>query len=215
MKLTLSQIEKLLEIFYNYLQSRGVQTITFSNEDDYYIEIPYDEIQDILKSKSCTNYIIGSLDEDIEGLKKLFLEAERTPTRIDIQRLGDVLKAIGALIEIKKFPKPEETKNQFITLDDLKKLSYEILKFTEWFGGTDTIEFTENQDRYLKVPYHDRTFIYDPERFKTAPYVAGSLSDDIKKLNEVLDGRKPTGTDLERLGAILRVLSYTLVINIK
>jgi hypothetical protein len=93
MEITSKELLEITKILIKYLEKRGWNTITFSNDDAYYQKIWHKD-RDLEKTPTIT---IGLLDEDIESLK-LLLKGE-PPTSYELERLGAVLNALGAIID--------------------------------------------------------------------------------------------------------------------
>ena len=75
---------------------RGVETIDLSVHD-FYRAFATDEMFDVY-AQAPSPIGIGSLHDDITELSKLLADADRIPTALDLERLGNVLRAVSELL---------------------------------------------------------------------------------------------------------------------
>lgn len=92
MEITTKELLQITTILLKYVEQRGYQNISFSNEDSYYQKIWHQD-RDLGGVPKIT---IGDLDDDIEDLKKLLHNG--TPFEYDLERLGAVLTVLGAVL---------------------------------------------------------------------------------------------------------------------
>ena len=94
--LTMDELRQIFELLLKYAQKWGVKEISFKDEDDYYFKIWHrDRNFEDIEFLNCPNYTIGSLSDDIEGLKSI-LNGKDEPCTLDLERIGAILTALGA-----------------------------------------------------------------------------------------------------------------------
>ena len=74
---------------------RGIDR--FRPDGDFYLSFATDEMFDVYSQPS-QPLPIGSLNDDWRELKRLIDEPEHMPTAVDVERLGNVLRAISETI---------------------------------------------------------------------------------------------------------------------
>jgi hypothetical protein len=77
-------------------RQRGIDSVELS-ERDLYRAFGTGEMFDIYASLP-SPVGIGSLHDDMSELSKLLADPERLPTALDIERLGNVLRAVSEII---------------------------------------------------------------------------------------------------------------------
>lgn len=92
MKLTTKELLQIATILLRYVEQRGYKNISFSKEDSYYQKVWHKD----RNLESDPKITIGILDDDIDALKKLLVG--ETPFEYDLERLGAVLIALGAVL---------------------------------------------------------------------------------------------------------------------
>ena len=90
MKLALTELEECIAIAFDRLRSRGVAAIE-TGERDFYWTVLSDEWVDFDQEPKLA---VGSLDDDIEGLKSL-LEDSSAFSVVDLERLSALLKFLA------------------------------------------------------------------------------------------------------------------------
>ena len=96
MKITSHELKKLYEKIAEEIHHRKLDTISFEN--DYYWAVSLDDRENLSKDPQLT---VGSLRDDIEGLKDILSE-DRVLSVVDINRFANILIVIGQ----KMFPSP-------------------------------------------------------------------------------------------------------------
>jgi len=95
MKLTTKELLQATTILLNYIEKKGYNTISFSNEDSYYQKIWHAD-RNLNNTPEIT---IGILDEDIETIKKILQGTQ--PFEYDLERLGAIFTVLGAILSRK------------------------------------------------------------------------------------------------------------------
>ena len=75
---------------------RGIKTVDLS-ERELYRAFATDEMFDVYVPAP-SPIGIGSLHDDIAELSKLLADPDRRPTALELERLGNVLRAVSALV---------------------------------------------------------------------------------------------------------------------
>jgi DNA-binding transcriptional MerR regulator/effector-binding domain-containing protein len=143
----------------------------YSNSDLLYVKIvqdmkmlqlSLDEIGAILKTNSLDSLLIKLESkqkqtlEEIERLKQTFKSIEQRTARIVmLQELGNGLKELDVLVELKHFP------DRHVVFDRGRYacgMEYSIVKFTELFGKVDASVLTLNP---ILTIYHENIMTFD------------------------------------------------------
>lgn len=85
----------LQKIITNYAQ-RGITSVDVTAKD-FYLAISTREMFDMHRTPS-EPHSVGSLADDLAELEKLLIEPDRMATVVDIERLGNVLRAVSEFI---------------------------------------------------------------------------------------------------------------------
>lgn len=85
----------MIKIEAGYAQ-RGIQGVDISGHD-FYRSIGTNVMFDVY-AKSVEPMPIGSLDDDLKELAKLAQSEEPFPTAVDVERLGNVLRAVSEVL---------------------------------------------------------------------------------------------------------------------
>ncbi len=88
-EITVAQLEQAFQRIVAKLRSEGVTTVQVAT--DAYRFVPADAWTDFANDE----ILVGSLREDIEGLKNLVADPSRYCTYVDVDRFSAVLKAIS------------------------------------------------------------------------------------------------------------------------
>ena len=88
-EITVAQLEQAFQRIVAKLKSEGVTTVQMAT--DAYRFVPTDAWTNFASDE----LLVGSLGEDIEGLKKLVADPGRFCTYVDVDRFSAVLKAIS------------------------------------------------------------------------------------------------------------------------
>jgi hypothetical protein len=101
MTLTVDELEQITKLLIKYIRWCGTKEISFSGDKAFYLKIYYEDRNIIFDEKLSERppYAIGSLIDDMEGLKKV-LSGEYMPCNLDLERLGAILTVLGETIEI-------------------------------------------------------------------------------------------------------------------
>jgi hypothetical protein len=86
----------LMERIATEYRSRGIDTIDLSPHD-FYRTFGTSEMFEVYADAPST-IGIGSLHDDVMELGKLLQDPDRMPTTVDIERLGNVLRAVSELM---------------------------------------------------------------------------------------------------------------------
>jgi len=210
MKLLLDELSKLFNMVYLYLQKENVKKIAFEGKNDYYPMVLRKDINfNNPQFMQCPKYAIGSLDDDIQGLKDV-LSGKHEPWELDLQRIGAILTTIGGLLDENiSFP-PNKKCEQELSLNELRLLFKIIpifLKNKEQIflkkQGCSEFFFEGTDDYYFKISHKDINF-YDEKFVACPPFTLGSLTENIIDLKKILAGEaNMNGKALEKLGAVL------------
>ena len=92
----LSGLATLLERIVTGYQQRGVANVDLSKNDLYRV-FETGEMFDVYAGAP-TVVSIGSLHDDMTELSKLLADQDRIPTAVDIERLGNVLRAVAEIV---------------------------------------------------------------------------------------------------------------------
>lgn len=94
--LKLSTLTNLLQKIEAGHAQRGIQDVDLSGHD-FYISIGTDAMFDVY-AKPVQPMPIGSLDDDLKELAKFAQSTEPFPTAVDVERLGNVLRAVSEVL---------------------------------------------------------------------------------------------------------------------
>ncbi len=94
--ITLSMLTALMgKIEAGYAQ-RGIQEVDLSGHD-FYLVVGTDTMFDVYE-KPPDPMPIGSLNDDLKELAKLVRSSDPFPTTVDVERLGNVLRAVSEVL---------------------------------------------------------------------------------------------------------------------
>jgi len=82
-------LEQAFQRILSKLKSEGVTTVRITN--DAYRFVPTDSWNDFTTDE----ILVGSIQDDVEGLKKLVDDPDRFCTYVDVDRFATVLKALS------------------------------------------------------------------------------------------------------------------------
>jgi hypothetical protein len=94
MELTIQDMRKLADILITHAEKLRVKKMPL--DYDYYIKVPLKKTSNFIDNPQ-ENYVIGSLYDDVEDLKKV-LSGEYEPTTVDIEKFGAIMTALGQQI---------------------------------------------------------------------------------------------------------------------
>ncbi len=90
MSLTLSELEKCFEILVKMMKDRGLSEVASKNKDLYWSVLS----EDWLSFQAEPVPAVGSLDDDLSGLKNLLIR-DTAPSVVDVERMSAILKLIA------------------------------------------------------------------------------------------------------------------------
>ncbi len=90
MKLTIPEMESLLRVLFEMLRARGVESVDTAQRDFYWSVLSDDWLNFQQEPKPA----VGSLDDDIEELKRLLSE-DSDPSLVDLERIATVLRLLA------------------------------------------------------------------------------------------------------------------------
>lgn len=94
--ITLQTLELMLKTIIKSYAQRGVDHVDVTGKD-FYLSMGTPEMFDVYQTP-CEPLPVGSLADDMAELKKLLIDPDRIATAVDIERLGNVLRAVSELI---------------------------------------------------------------------------------------------------------------------
>jgi hypothetical protein len=94
--IALVALARLLDRIAADYRQRGIETVDLSARDFYRV-FATDEMFDVY-ADAPSPICIGSLRDDIAELSKLLAEPDYMPTALDIERLGNVLRAVSEVM---------------------------------------------------------------------------------------------------------------------
>jgi hypothetical protein len=77
-------------------RERGIQEVSLTGKDMYH-SVATEDMFD-LEADFGDALPIGSLDDDLNELSKLLNDPSRSPTAVDMERLGNVLRAVSQVL---------------------------------------------------------------------------------------------------------------------
>jgi hypothetical protein len=92
----LSVIVGMVERVVDDYKARGIHDVNLDTRDAYVSVAP--EVMFDVYADQTGPFPIGSLDDDLTELAKLMRDADRMPTAVDLERLGNVLRAISTVV---------------------------------------------------------------------------------------------------------------------
>jgi hypothetical protein len=92
----LSVVVGLVERVIDDYKARGIHNVDLGGVDTY-VAIAPEEMFDVY-AEQVGPFPIGSLSDDLMELGKLMSDADRMPTAVDIERLGNLLRAISTVV---------------------------------------------------------------------------------------------------------------------
>ena len=90
MKITIQELKVLCEKILTEAEMSNIKEIDIPI--DYYWSVGFDDAYNM--NKEIPDLIVGSFEDDWQNLKKI-IETKNTPTIVDIERLGNVIKILG------------------------------------------------------------------------------------------------------------------------
>jgi hypothetical protein len=180
-------------------QQLGIDVLTIDDMDRYWV----------VRSPEWTEFhqepklSVGSLLEDWAGIQRV-LQGD-TPTAVDFERLGAVLRVVSDRILEPSTSTPGASNAVRIDIH-LRQLPLLLTRLVEHFqqAGVSALEI-DDMDYYWVVEPPEWT-----EFQKEPSLCVGSLIDDWAELQRVLEGGIVTTVDFNRLGAMLRAVSERL-----
>jgi len=94
--INLMMISTLLEAVIDDYKSRGIHSVDISDKDEYW-SISTDEMFDIYEQSDEAS-TLGSLQDDLKELSKLLNQEERVATAVDMERIGNLLRAVSQVL---------------------------------------------------------------------------------------------------------------------
>lgn len=95
-KVPLIALVTVLQRIASAYHQRGIESFDLS-ACDFYRAFATDEMFDVY-AQAPSPIGIGALHDDIAELSKLLANSDRMPTSVDLERLGNLLRAVSALI---------------------------------------------------------------------------------------------------------------------
>ncbi|WP_203410744.1 hypothetical protein [Archangium violaceum] len=180
-------------------QQLGIDVLTIDDMDRYWV----------VRSPEWTEFhqepklSVGSLLEDWAGIQRV--RQGGTPTSVDFERLGAVLRVVSDRILEPSTSTPGASNAVRIDIH-LRQLPLLLTRLVEHFqqAGVSALEI-DDMDYYWVVEPPEWT-----EFQKEPSLCVGSLIDDWAELQRVLEGGIVTTVDFNRLGAMLRAVSERL-----
>jgi len=180
-------------------QQLGIDVLTIDDMDRYWV----------VRSPEWTEFhqepklSVGSLLEDWAGIQRVLQSG--TPTAVDFERLGAVLRVVSDRILEPSTSTPGASNAVRIDIH-LRPLPLLLTRLVEHFqqAGVSALEI-DDMDYYWVVEPPEWT-----EFQKEPSLCVGSLIDDWAELQRVLEGGIVTTVDFNRLGAMLRAVSERL-----
>lgn len=209
MKLAVNELEKLFQLTLQYFCDEKIQKIRFEN-DDYYPKVWRKDIKfDDPVFMKCPDFVMGSLDDDIEELKYV-LKDRYIFFGLHMEKLGALLNILGALLEEDRYlltdggmRRPELSVKQLTVL-------FEVMVSYIKAQNIEEIFFEKKNDWYFRIP-HEKINFDEGSFLDCLPYTLESLVANIADLKKVLDGEvKMDGVYLQKLGAVLTAMGETI-----
>lgn len=94
-KLNVEEMKILCGILLDHVKDWGIKEISFDANDDLYFKICHQDREFTEEFLDKPKYVIGSLSEDIEDLRRLLKDKEEVIS-IDLERIGAIFTALGA-----------------------------------------------------------------------------------------------------------------------
>jgi len=134
----------------------------------------------------CPDFVMGSLDDDIEELKYV-LKDRYIFFGLHVEKLGALLNILGALLEEDRYlltdggmRRPELFVKQLTVL-------FEVMVSYIKAQNIEEIFFEKKNDWYFKIP-HEKINFDEGSFLDCLPYALESLTANIADLKKVLDG---------------------------
>ena len=199
MQFRLQQLVLALTKLVEGYQQLGIDVLTIDDMDRYWV----------VRSPEWTEFhqepklSVGSLLEDWAGIQRVLQGG--TPTAVDFERLGAVLRVVSDRILEPSTSTPGASNAVRIDIH-LRQLPLLLTRLVEHFqqAGVSALEI-DDMDYYWVVEPPEWT-----EFQKEPSLCVGSLIDDWAELQRVLEGGIVTTVDFNRLGAMLRAVSERL-----
>jgi hypothetical protein len=199
MQIRLHQLVLALARLIEWYRQLGIDVLTIDDMDRYRV----------VRSPEWTEFhqepklSVGSLLEDWAGLQRA-LEGG-TPSAVDFERLGTVLRVISDRILEPSTPEPGERQTGRIDIE-MRQLLLLLSMLVEHFhqASVDALDIDDMDYYWVVQPPQWTDFQNEPS------LLVGSLIDDWAELQRVLKEDIVTSVDFNRLGAVLRAVSERL-----
>ncbi|WP_350153224.1 hypothetical protein [Roseovarius sp.] len=94
--LNLAVLAALSQRVVDQYKERGIHEVTLTGKH-LYQSVPTEDMFD-LETDFAGAFPIGSLDDDLSELSNLLDDSTRCPTAVDMERLGNVLRAVSQVL---------------------------------------------------------------------------------------------------------------------
>jgi hypothetical protein len=180
-------------------QQLGIDVLTIDDMDRYRV-VGSPEWTELHQEPRLS---VGSLLEDWAGLQRVLQGG--TPTAVDFERLGAVLRVVSDRILEPSTSNPGASNGVRIDIH-LRQLLLLLTGLVEHFqqAGVSALEIDDMDYYWVVEPPAWTDFQKEPS------LCVGSLIDDWAELQRVLGGGIVTTVDFNRLGAVLRAVSERL-----
>ncbi len=212
MKLTIEELQHILDIVIQYFRQQNINQISFAAED-FYPQVSRDDLDfDNPSFLKCPPIMLGSLDHDFEVWKNTLSDEDGIYgiCGVQISDLGGILTAFGQVSD--KLDNPAPLKNTasrqvsppLLTLNELQEICKLVIRFLEMDGYS---EISFEDPRYVKIALKNEYI-----GMECPPYTIGSLDDCIRTWKDILSGHSaPSALAIDQLGDILTAFGEEIV----